>query len=113
MAGPYKLQGRVTPAANTVTALVTVPRGKVWSPIITIRNGDTVVKNFQCFHAYAGVAHNDNQAVSPVLPIDPGQVLTYPIAGVVMYGGDILRVRTNGDGTVTFSVSSNAVSEKQ
>jgi hypothetical protein len=100
------IQERVTPVANTPTNLFTMPAGKIGQPLIMVNNTDqTNDHTFQCFLAMQGHAHLATQAMSPLMLVRAGSVVQYPIP-LLVNSGDVVRVSTDGDSVVTFTVSS-------
>lgn len=98
------IQERVTPAANTPTNLFTMPSGKVGQPPIIINNTDTSDHTVQVFMAMQGHTHAATQAVCPPILVRAGAIVTYGMP-ILVNSGDVVRVTTDGDSVVTFTVS--------
>lgn len=104
---PTPLQVSISPNANTVTALITVPSGSFVPPgtPIFVTNTDTSDKTFQCFFALAGATHAATQAIGRPQTVQAGQTIVYPVP-VLMAGGDVLRISHDAtNGKMTFVVS--------
>lgn len=103
---PPMLQQRVSPAADTVTLLATIPAGYTkQGAAIHVMNAGSADVLCQCYMAMQGATHAATQAVGPKFVVPPNQSMTCNIP-LTMTGGDVIRVWTDGTGnTTTFTIS--------
>lgn len=88
---------QITPAANTLTPVVTMPASRVMqNPLITITNFDTVPRWFSLAIAVGGAADAPGQYHCLMQRIEPGgSPVPYVFPGVTLEGGDVIRCKTD------------------
>lgn len=100
------VRGNVTPAANTVTDLITVPAGMLMGGSILIKNKESVARRYTVSVAAGGAAAAATQNVCTNKTVPAGKSVSYTIPKMLI-GGDKVRVSTDG-AQVNFSIQGAA-----
>lgn len=101
------VQANITPTANTVTDLFTVPAGKKMAGVtIMIANTGTADQVFSVAMAPAGAADDPKHYYCTNMKVLTGTMVPFTLPAA-MQGGDKVRVKTDGS-AVNFAVFSSA-----
>lgn len=107
--GLVMMSGQVTPLADTVTSLATVPVGRiVRNPVVTVNNTDDGSHTYSILIALDGATLADKQYIRSDVDLAAGVSAEVTIPHV-LNAGDVIRVASDGAEVVNFFVQEVAV----